>query len=185
MDQKVMEYIETGNILCEWVGLHEQVTLQQASALHMPFQDQIFEGGFRIHVGMNCEDKPRLFSEACRVLRPGSTFGVYDVMQLGRGELTYPVPWASGPHTSSLATPAQYKQALVDAGFTIVTENNRRDFALDFLKALRAKTEANGGPPALGLHTLVGESMVLKFQNLTQGIESGHIAPVEIIAKKN
>ena len=179
------EYIATGNTLCEWVGLAQKVTLHQASALCMPFQDQIFDGGFMMHVGMNIEDKAQLFAEVYRVLRPGSTFGVYDVMQLGNGELTYPVPWAGGSHTSSLANPEQYKQAMLDAGFTVAAENDRRDFALDFLKTLREKTEANGGPPALGLHTLVREDMALKFQNLTQSIETGHIAPVEIIVQKN
>lgn len=179
------EYIETGKALCTWVGLDKQVTLHQGSALTMPFQDEIFDGGFMIHVGMNIEDKAQLFTEVYRVLRPGTLFGVYDIMRIGDGELTYPVPWATVSSTSDLATPNQYKQALSDAGFAVSTENNRRDFALRYFKELRAKTEANGGPPPLGTHILMGESSIVKRKNVVENITAGHIAPVEIIAQKN
>jgi ubiquinone/menaquinone biosynthesis C-methylase UbiE len=102
------EYIETGKALCTWVGLDKQVTLHQGSALAMPFQDEIFDGGFIIHTGMNIENKTQLFTEVYRVLRPGTSFGVYDIMRIGNGELTYPLPWATVPSLSNLATLDQY-----------------------------------------------------------------------------
>ncbi len=150
----------------------------------MPFQDEIFDGGFTMHVGMNIENKARLFTEVYRVLRPGTSFGVYDIMRIGNGELTYPVPWATVPSISNLATPNQYKQALSDAGFVVSIENNRRDFALGIYKQY-AKTTANGGPPLLGTHILMGESSAVKRKNVDENITSGHIAPVEISAQKN
>lgn len=179
------EYIETGNVLCGWVGLDEQVTLRQGSALALPFGDETFDGGFMMHVGMNIENKADLFTEVYRVLRPGASFGVYDIMQIGEGELSYPVPWATVSATSSLATPQQYKQALMEAGFAVLTENNRRDFALAFFEGMRAKTEANGGPPPLGLHTLIGQTTAVKFQNMIRNVGAGYIAPVEMIARKS
>ena len=178
------EYIEVGKVLCTWVGLDKMVTLQHGSALSMPFQDEIYDGGFMMHVGMNIENKARLFTEIYRVLRPGSSFGVYDVMRIGDGELNYPVPWATVSGTSNLATPDQYKQAMSDAGFEVSTENNRRDFALGVFKELGAKANANGSPPPLGLHTLMGKSTPVKFRNMIENIVAAHIAPVEIIVKK-
>jgi len=178
------EYIETGRIMSLWVGSDEQVTLRLGSALSMPFEDEIFDGGFMMHVGMNIENKTQLFTEVFRVLCPNTSFGVYDIMQIDDGELTYPVPWATVPNTSHLATPHQYKQAMIDAGFAVSTENNRRDFAHAFFKEVRANRDANGGPPPLGLHTLIGDSTVVKFQNMIKDIEAGQIAPVEIIAHK-
>jgi SAM-dependent methyltransferase len=151
----------------------------------MPFQDETFDGGYMMHVGMNIEDKVQLFAEIYRVLRPGSSFGIYDVMRIKDGELTYPVPWATDHSNSRLATPDQYKHALLDAGFEVSNEDNRREFALDFFKKLRAKTEASGGPPPLGLHILMKESAALKIKNMIDNIAAGHIAPVEIIAKKS
>ena len=52
-------------------------------------------------------------------------------------------------------------------------------------KQMRAKTEANGGPAPLGLHTLMKESTPNKLKNMVDNIAAGYIAPVEIIAHKN
>ncbi|GAB4188891.1 MAG: class I SAM-dependent methyltransferase [Wenzhouxiangellaceae bacterium] len=178
------EYIETGNTLCAWVKLDNQVDLHQGSATAMPFANESFDGAYMLHVGMNIEDKERLFQEVSRVLRPGSEFAVYDVMRMNQGDLKYPVPWASETSASHLATPEQYKQALAQAGFEVTTENNRRDFALEFFKTQREKTEASGGPPPLGLHTLMKKSTATKFGNMIENISAGYIAPVEMIACK-
>ena len=178
------EYIETGKALCGWLGLEGYITLEQGSALSMPFQDDMFDGGYMLHVGMNIKDKESLFSEVYRVLKSGSSFGVYDVMRQMDGQLTYPVPWATESSTSKLSTPAQYKQALINAGFVVSNESNRRDFALEFFKQVRAKVEANGGPPPLGLHTLMQDSTAEKINNMIDNIVAGYIFPVEIIAKK-
>ena len=178
------EYIETGNQLSLWVGLDELVSLRLGSALSLPFQDGIFDGAFMMHVGMNIKDKIQLFTEVYRILHPNSSFGIYDIMQNDDGELTYPVPWATEPNTSHLATPAKYRQAMIDAGFVVTSANDRRDYALSFFKGVRAAAETNGGPPPLGLHTLVGDSTAIKFKNMIDGIVTGHIAPIEMIARK-
>ncbi|HKI55191.1 MAG TPA: class I SAM-dependent methyltransferase [Anaerolineales bacterium] len=178
------EYTDTGKALSNWVKLGKQITLQQGSALSMPFEDNTFDGGYMLHVGMNIEDKAKLFAEISRVLKPGATFGVYDIMRFKEGELTYPVPWATVNGTNKLATLDQYKSALIAAGFEVSKVNNRRDFALDFFKQMRAKNEANGGPPPLGLHTLMKESTPAKLKNMVDSIAADYIAPVEIIAQK-
>ncbi len=178
------EYIETGNVLCGWVGLGNSISLHQGSALAMPFADRAFDRAYMLHVGMNIDDKPKLCSEVSRVLRSDSLFGIYDVMRIGDDELTYPVPWATTAASSALATPAQYREALQAAGFSVIAERNRRDFALAFFDQLRARTAAAGGPPPLGLHILMGRNTPDKVQNMIQNISNGRIAPVELIARK-
>jgi len=178
------EYIETGNALCKWVGLDQRISLHQGSALSMPFAEGSFDGAYMLHVGMNIDDKERLASEVARVLRPRSSFGIYDVMRTGPGDLAYPVPWATTADLSAVAEPERYKKALQEAGLTVVGERNRRDFALAFFADLRAKTAAAGGPPPLGLHVLMGKSTPGKVQNMIDNITSGRIAPVELIARK-
>jgi ubiquinone/menaquinone biosynthesis C-methylase UbiE len=113
----------------------------------MPFADRAFDGAYMLHVGMNIEDKAKLCSEVSRVLRSSSLFGVYDVMRISDGELTYPVPWATTAESSAVAEPGQYRRALQAAGFAVIAERNRRDFALAFFEQLRPKTAAAGGPP--------------------------------------
>lgn len=179
------EYIKTGKALCTWLGLDKKVTLQWGSATSMPFANESFDGGYMLHVGMNIEDKEKLFKEIFRVLRKGALFGVYDVMRIKDGELTYPVPWAADSSTSKLSTRDQYKHALLGAGFDILSENNCREFALEFFRKLREKTAANGEPPPLGLHTLMKETTPIKINNMIENIAADYIAPVSIIVRKH
>jgi ubiquinone/menaquinone biosynthesis C-methylase UbiE len=179
----VQEYVETGNALCEWVQLADRISLREGSATGMPYDDETFDGGYMLHVGMNIEDKERLFKEIARVLKSGASFGVYDVMRQAEGELAFPVPWAGSADTNQLGTISQYKEALRDAGFEVTAEENRRDFALEFFQNVRAKAKTGEGPAPLGLHTLMQASTGTKINNMIDNIEKGLVAPVEIIAR--
>ena len=63
------EYVETARTLCEWVGLGELVTVQQVSALEMPFDAGTFDAAYMLHVGMNIADKTELFAGGARARR--------------------------------------------------------------------------------------------------------------------
>jgi SAM-dependent methyltransferase len=179
------DYVETGGALCSWVGLADRVSLHQGSALDMPFADTSFDHAYMMHVGMNIADKAALFAEVARVLKPGASFGVYDVMRIGLGDLTFPVPWAMTAETSAVETPDAYKQALTAVGFSLLAECDRLEFALEFFEELRAKVAASDGPPPLGLHILMGDSAAVKVSNMIENIAARRIAPVEIIARKS
>lgn len=178
------EFVATGNELSKWVGLDERITLHQGSALDMPFEDAAFDGAIMLHVGMNIADKAALFSEVARVLRPGAVFGVFDVMRIGEGDLTYPVPWSSEPATNALAEPDVYREALAAAGFDPQAERNRHAFAVEFFETLSKRIAAAGGPPPLGLHITMGETARVKVANMVENIGAGRIAPIEMISRK-
>ena len=178
------EYISTGTRLCEWVGLDQQISLQHGNALALPFEDESFDGAYMLHVGMNIADKTRLFTELNRVIRPGGSFAIYDIMRQEPGDLNYPVPWASEQASSHLASLPHYVESLLNAGFEVLIENNRRDFALEFFEKLREKAATGRGPSPLGLHTLMKESSPVKVKNMVSGIAANLIAPVELIARK-
>jgi hypothetical protein len=150
----------------------------------MPFADGAFDGAYMLHVGMNIEDKTTLCAEVSRVLRSGAMFGIYDVMRTGDGELTYPVHWAETDAASAVREPEHYKEALRAAGFVIVRERNRRDFAIAFFEQLRATAAASGGPPPLGLHILMGKTTPIKVKNMIENVSTGRVSPVEFIARK-
>lgn len=178
------EYVATGRVLCDWLGLGERVHLREGSATALPFADASFERAFMMHVGMNIPDKAQVCREVARVLKPGGCFGIYDVMRIGPGELTYPVPWATTAAPSAVASPDEYRAALSAAGFTIEAERNRHAFALEFFEELKAKTAGQNGPPPLGLHILMGATAPQKVQNMLENISAGRIAPVEMIGRK-
>jgi len=75
------------------------------------------------------------------------------------------------------------RAALQAAGFSVVAERNRRDFALAFFDQLRPRAAAAGGPPPLGLHILMGRNTPDKVQNMIENISNGRIAPVELLAR--
>lgn len=176
------EYIETGRVLNEWVGLNGQIDLFQGSALSLAFEDNSFDAAYMLHVGMNIEDKQRLMKEIQRVLKPGAVFALYDVMRYQSDHINYPVPWASDSSMCHLAKLDDYKNALQKAGFEIKAVKDRKDFALEFFRKIQKKSKANGGPPALGLHTLMQQSTSKKLGNLLNNIQTGLVAPMEIIS---
>ena len=53
------EFIETGKVVCGWVGLDNRVFLHLGSALAMPFADHVFDCAYMLHVGMNIVDKAK------------------------------------------------------------------------------------------------------------------------------
>jgi hypothetical protein len=107
------------------------------------------------------------------------------LIKLRQGGLAFPVPWATNSETSYLATPEDYGQALSGVGFELTKQSNRRDFTIELFNKLRAKTQAKGEPPPLGLHTLMQESTAAKINNMIANIVDNTIAPVELIVQKN
>ena len=178
------EYVDTGNILSNWVGLDKKVVLQQGSAMTLPFPDGQFDAAYMMHVGMNIVDKKSLFVEVFKVLKPDGIFGIYDVMQIGSGEMQYPAPWAASKNTSSLASPQDYQTGLKEAGFNILATRERGDFAIEFFENIKRRMAETTADPALGLHVLMGDDAKTKVANVLQSIKEGSIAPVELIAQR-
>ncbi|PTX56007.1 methyltransferase family protein [Litoreibacter ponti] len=178
------EYIETGQVLCDWVGLSERIELVHGSALSVPFEAGHFDGAYMMHVGMNIDDKRSLFAEISRVLKPGAKFGIYDIMQTNDDDLAYPVPWATTSETSWLARPDAYRTALESCGFSEVRENNRHAFAMEFFKKMKAANAGRDAPPPLGLHVLMQQSAPEKIANMVANLAADRIAPVEMLAVK-
>jgi ubiquinone/menaquinone biosynthesis C-methylase UbiE len=177
------EYVATARHLTQMCGLSDRVELVEGSILDLPFDAATFDGAYMLHVGMNIADKARLAAEAARVLKPGGRFAIYDVMQVGEGEMDYPAPWASRAELSALARPEDYRAALTGAGFEIESETDRTDFAEAFFARLAAAQAAADGPPPLGLHLVMGSDTATKVRNMVTNIRAGRIAPIEILAR--
>jgi SAM-dependent methyltransferase len=178
------EYIETGNALCSWVGLADQITLEQGNAMELPYSDGAFDKAYMLHVGMNIANKQMLTAELYRILKPWGVLAIYDVMRVSDGDLLFPVPWATTEEESAVSTPEEYRDALRAAGFSVTVERNRHDFAMDFFAKLQTATAAAEGPPPLGLNVLMGETAQLKIKNMIANISQNIVAPVEIVSVK-
>ena len=168
------DFITAGAELNKLCGLAQLVTLQHGSALDMPFEDGAFDRAMMLHVGMNIANKAGLLAEVARVLVPGGIFGIYDMMQVDEGTVSFPMPWASTADASAVATPQDYLAAADAAGFTLVAQHDETAAAEGFFKHVRTTkppTEPDKAPDP--------------FRNLAAHIEAGILAPTELILAKD
>lgn len=178
------EFVQVARRLTQLVKLHDRVEFRQASALDLPFENGIFDRASMIHVGMNIADKAGVYREVRRVMKAEGIFVVFDIVRSADGELRYPVPWAQSEETSFVAKPREYRDALVQAGFRVVQERDRRDSAIAFTRRMMARTAQNG-PPILGLQLLMGKRTGEMLNNVLVMMEQGILSPLEICAQAN
>lgn len=175
------EFVETANALTKMVGLNDMVTFRQGSGVALPLEDSSADLALMIHVGMNISDKPALFAETARVLKPGGTFAVYDVMIGARpGDLPYPMPWAETSAESFVAVPGDYHAAATAAGLELIAERDRGEYGALFMTEMLERMAAEG-PPPVGPHLFMGETGPLRLQNATRSLAERRISPVEMI----
>ena len=178
------DFVTTANALSEICGLAHRTSFLEGSALAMPVQSESFDLVTMMHVGMNIEDKPALFAEVARCLRPGGRFALFDLMLTGAGAVVFPVPWASTPAQSFVGVPDDYHAAGATAGLTLVGEINRGDYAKGFFERLMAASDKADGPPPLGLHLLMGDSAQERYGNAVKAALGGVTCPWEMIFEK-
>lgn len=119
------QFVDLARSLTRRVGLDGAVAFDVGSATEMPYADASFARAMINHVGMNIPDKAAVFAEVRRVLEPGGLFAVYEQMRIGDGELRFPMPWAEDASSSFVETRDRYAELLGEAGFEIVSEEDR------------------------------------------------------------
>jgi SAM-dependent methyltransferase len=186
------EFVRVAGSLTKRTKLDGLVEFRQGSALELPFERDTFDRAYMIHVGMNIADKAGIFQEVRRVLKPAGLFTIFDIMRTGDGRsgdgrsgdgaIRYPVPWALSEETSFVAAVKEYRDALENGGFRIARERGRGAFAIESTERMMARI-GQGGPPALGLHLVMGEKTPVIVGNILVAMKEGVLEPVELFAR--
>ena len=163
-------FIEAARYLTHRTGLDDRVSFQIASALELPFGEAGFDAVFLQHVAMNILDRPRLYREIRRVLKPGGRFATFDVVS-NSGELHFPVPWARTPEASFLITADATREAVGRAGFQALTWQDDTDAA----KAWFAQLRELGPPPAPNLGAVMGADFPQLLATMGRNLMEGRI----------
>lgn len=177
------EYCRAAAMLSDRIGLADLVDYRQGDATSMPFSDASFDIVWTEHVAMNIPDKPKLYREMYRVLKPGGTLAIYDILAGPFGPVLFPVPWARTPESSFLATPDELRSLLEEAGFNVTAWADTTDAARAWFKALAEKIGKEGVEP-LGFHVLLGSDFPAMAQNQRRNLEEARIVLAQIVATR-
>jgi len=177
------EYCLAAEMLSSKVGLADLVDYRQGDATNLPFDDGVFDVVWTEHVAMNIPDKTRLYGEMHRVLKPGGTLAIYDVLAGPSEAVLFPVPWARTPDTSFLVHPNEVRRHPEDAGFTIADWSDTTEAAHEWFMALAEKIRKEGFP-LLGFHLLMGPDFREMAQNQGKNLQERRIVLGQVVARK-
>lgn len=175
------EFCEVATALSQWTGMAERTSFQVGDATATGLPGDTYDAALTVHVAMNIADKPALYAEAFRVLRPGGRFVIYDVVQGEGGPVHFPVPWAADPSTSFLASPESIRDMLAAAGFEVVSEVDSSDESLAWFRQVRDRVERDG-PPPVTFATFLGDAFGQMAANQVANLAERRIRTVMFTA---
>ncbi len=172
------EFVEAAEELNRLCGLDRLIRTRVGSVTALPFGDEEFDLVWSHYVAMNVADKPALFAEAFRVLKPGGRFAFAMLAQGTNGPPHYPLPWAREETYSFLVTPEEALAGIGAAGFELA-------------EVRRPAPQAPAGAPGFGSDTglaaksaAMGDDMALREANAGQSVAEGRLQPLVVLARR-
>jgi len=163
------EFVRVAEMLTRLTGFVGRVDYRQGDALDLPFESESFDVVWSQNAAMNIADRDRLYREMRRVLKPGGKLALQEVAAGPGGPPHYPVQWAREPSISFLYSQKATRSKLATAGLRVTAWQDTTEPALQSATA-RARN-ADGPPPALGTHLLLGGDWQAMFRNSGRNLE--------------
>jgi ubiquinone/menaquinone biosynthesis C-methylase UbiE len=179
--------VSSAHDLVSSAGLQDRIRFELVEPGALPFPDRSFDLVFSKDAMVHIEDKPALYREVMRVLRPGGAFLASDWLW-AEGAATNPVvqDWLSkGPLRFAFTTLPEAEAALCEAGFTDVCVEDRRAL---LQASNRREVEALEGPARQRLAQIVGEEMAMSRLIGAKGrqaaLDTGNLIPSHLKGTK-
>ena len=165
------DYCVGASLLNRLTGLEDLVKVMKCSATDMPFSDKMFDVAWMQNVGMNIEDKQKLYSEITRVLKPGGRFAFQEMIAGNTDPLDFPLPWATDSSDNFLLSADEMKSMLENLGFVAEYFEDVSDSQLN----PSTNSSTNNIPQInLSLSTYV-DNLGLKAENAQRILKDGRI----------
>jgi sarcosine/dimethylglycine N-methyltransferase len=167
------DFVRVATIMTGYAGMANKNKFVVGNALAMPFDDGEFDGAYSQHVAMNIADRAGLYREIRRVLKPGSSFAVHDVLA-GNGEpVEYPMPWATTAAESHLISETEMHHLVTAAGFSHIDAIDMTEIAKVFFTAMAAAPQDPNAPA--NLSAFLGPEFVANIMNLRRQTFDGRV----------
>ncbi|MGI8650642.1 MAG: class I SAM-dependent methyltransferase [Rubrobacter sp.] len=172
------EFCRVGRELTTRTNLDDLISFTHASALDLPHPDASFNAVWTQHSTMNIPDKPSLYSEIRRVLKPGGRLAMHEIFSVEGQDIYYPVPWAREPAISHLMTQDELRSTIAGTGLRQLVWMDETTEAAEWFRERAAEMPSGppSGPPPLGLPLVLGPSFKEMFGNQVRNLREGRIS---------
>lgn len=181
------QLIESARSLAAKNGLAGRVAFQLVTLGKLPFPDASFDLVFSKDAMVHIADKPALYAEVLRVLKPGGWFIAADwLWSEGAAESAVVQAWLSNLQLKFAFTPpATALQALIDAGFA---EPKVIDLRHELQEVNREEVALLEGPARQKLAAIVGtemaESRLASAKGRQAALDSGDLIPCHLRGRR-
>lgn len=161
------DYCAGAGLLNRLTGLENRISVHRGSATEMPFSDHSFDVAWMQNVGMNIENKSKLYAEIRRVLKPGGRFAFQEMGAGSTSTSYFPLPWATSPGDSFLISAEEMLSILKMSGFSVEVFEDTSEIHL-------ARSAASTAPSALTLGVFV-DNLAQKAGNARRSLQEGQV----------